>query len=88
MPQIVDAVLEKDGQILLTADHGNADVMQDENGYAVTSHSLNPVPLVHIANHPKRLKDGGKLADIAPTLLKLMDLPIPEEMTGDVLVEE
>lgn len=88
VPQIVDAVLEKDGQILLTADHGNADVMQDENGYAVTSHSLNPVPLVHIANHPKRLKDGGKLADIAPTLLKLMDLPIPEEMTGDVLVEE
>ncbi|WP_409336953.1 2,3-bisphosphoglycerate-independent phosphoglycerate mutase [Eubacterium sp. F2] len=88
VPQIEKAVLAKDGQILLTADHGNADVMQDENGYTVTSHSLNPVPLVHIANHPKRLKDGGKLADIAPTLLKLMGLPIPEEMTGNVLAEE
>lgn len=86
VPQIVDAVLAKDGQILLTADHGNADVMYDENGNVVTAHSLNDVPLLHIANEPAELKDGGRLCDIAPTLLKLMGLDIPEEMTGKPLV--
>ena len=86
VPQIVEAVLEKDGQILLTADHGNADVMADEEGNIVTSHSLNPVPLVHIANNPVKFKKEGKLADIAPTMLTLMGLEIPEEMTGEVLI--
>ena len=87
VPQIADAVLSKGGQILLTADHGNADVMMDQQGNTVTAHSLNPVPLVHIAEKPVKLKDGGKLADIAPTLLTLMGLPIPKEMTGDNLAE-
>ena len=86
VPKIVDAVLKKGGQILLTADHGNADCMLDEQGNAVTAHSLNPVPLIHIAEKPRRLTDGGKLADIAPTMLELMGLPIPEEMTGKSLV--
>ncbi|MCQ2547745.1 MAG: 2,3-bisphosphoglycerate-independent phosphoglycerate mutase [Clostridia bacterium] len=84
--QIVDLVLEKDGQILLTADHGNADKMLDDNGNLVTSHSLNPVPLVHIANKPQEFKGEGKLADLAPTLLKLMGLEVPAEMTGEALV--
>ena len=52
VPRIADAILAKDGQILLTADHGNADVMLDRDGNVVTAHSLNDVPLVHIANHP------------------------------------
>ena len=86
--RIADAVLAQDGQILLTADHGNADVMLDPDGTPVTSHSTNPVPLCHIANHPRKLRDGGKLADIAPTLLTLMGLPVPPEMTGDALVED
>ena len=86
VPRIVDAVLAKDGQVLLTADHGNADVMYDENGNTVTAHSLNDVPLVHISGEPAALKDGGRLCDIAPTLLKLMDLDIPAEMTGKPLV--
>ena len=86
VPKIVDAILAKDGQILLTADHGNADVMTDKEGNPVTAHSLNDVPLVHIANHPVKLKDGGRLCDIAPTMLKLMNLDIPEEMTGKSLV--
>lgn len=86
VPQIVDAVLAKGGQILLTADHGNADCMLDEDGNVVTAHSLNQVPLVHIAANPVQLADGGKLADIAPTLLDLMGLDIPEEMTGNSLV--
>ena len=86
VPQIVGAVLAKDGQILLTADHGNADNMLNEDGSVVTAHSLNDVPLLHIANDPKELKPG-KLADLAPTLLNLMDLEIPGEMTGESLIK-
>lgn len=87
VPRIIDAVLAKGGQILLTADHGNADCMTDENGHVVTAHSLNQVPLVHIANQPSKLAEGGKLADIAPTLLHLMGLAVPQEMTGRSLAE-
>ena len=86
VPQIVDAVLAKGGQILLTADHGNADEMLDENGNVMTAHSLNDVPLINISSDPLPLKDGGRLCDIAPTMLKLMGLEIPEEMTGTPLV--
>lgn len=85
-PKIVDAVLAKGGQILLTADHGNADVMLDEEGNVVTAHSLNDVPLVYISDEPVALKEGGRLCDLAPTLLKLMGLDIPKEMTGKPLV--
>jgi len=85
--RIVDAVLAEDGQILLTADHGNADQMLDDSGSVMTAHSTNQVPLVHIASEPVcGFKDGGKLADIAPTLLKLMELPVPAEMSGDCLI--
>ncbi len=83
---IVDLVLEKGGQILLTADHGNSDVMLDANGAVVTAHSTNPVPLVHIAKDPREFKGQGKLADIAPTLLTLMGISVPDEMNGEVLV--
>ena len=61
---------------------GNADCMIDEEGNAVTAHSLSPVPLGHIASDPKELSDGGRLCDIAPTLLDLMGLEKPAEMTG------
>ena len=87
VPRIAEAVLGKGGQILLTADHGNADVMVDEEGNVVTSHSLNPVPLLHIAEDPVELSNGGRLCDIAPTMLELMNLPIPAEMTGRSLVK-
>ena len=70
----------------MTADHGNADVMFDEEGNVVTAHSLNDVPLIHIANDPVQLQDGGRLCDIAPTMLKLMGIEIPAEMTGRPLV--
>lgn len=88
VPQIVRAVLEKDGQILLTADHGNADNMLNKDGSVVTAHSLNDVPLLHIARNPVQLMDGGKLADLAPTLLDLMGLAIPKEMTGKSLIKK
>lgn len=86
--KIVTMVLEIDGQILLTADHGNADYMIDEDNNVVTAHSLNPVPLVNISNNAKNLMDGGVLSDIAPTLLDMMDIPIPKEMTGHTLLKE
>ncbi|MBQ0017671.1 MAG: 2,3-bisphosphoglycerate-independent phosphoglycerate mutase [Clostridiales bacterium] len=86
--QIADAILAADGQILLTADHGNADYMVDESGNAVTKHSTSMVPLCHICNEPVPFKTNtGKLADIAPTLLTLMGLEVPEGMEGDVLVD-
>ncbi len=82
------AILQADGQMLITADHGNVDTMLDEvSGQPSTAHSLNPVPLVYInQNKALTLKEGGKLADLAPTLLHLIHLPIPPEMTGSVLV--
>jgi len=86
VPKIADAVLSKGGQILLTADHGNAEEMLDKDGNIQTSHSLNPVPLVYISNSPKKLKEGGILADLAPTLLDIMGLEIPNEMTGHSLI--
>ena len=91
--QITEKVLHAGGQILLTADHGNADYMLDDNGNIVTSHSTNPVPFVHISEEPCTFteyarKGEGKLADIAPTMLRLMGLAVPSEMTGACLVEE
>ncbi|MGN0710580.1 MAG: 2,3-bisphosphoglycerate-independent phosphoglycerate mutase [Anaerovoracaceae bacterium] len=86
IPQIVDAVLAQGGQILLTADHGNADCMLDENGRVMTAHSLNDVPLMHIAEKPVKFKKSGILADIAPTMLDLIGIAIPDEMTGHSLI--
>ena len=86
VPRIVDKVLAKGGQVLLTADHGNADAMLSEDGSPMTAHSLNDVPLVNISANPKELRDGGRLCDIAPTLLKMMNLEIPPEMTGEPLI--
>lgn len=86
VPRIVDAVLATGGQILLTSDHGNADEMIDSDGNIMTAHSLNDVPLINISDDARPLSDGGRLCDIAPTLLKLMGLEIPEEMTGRSLI--
>ncbi|MFW5836757.1 MAG: 2,3-bisphosphoglycerate-independent phosphoglycerate mutase [Desulfovibrionaceae bacterium] len=86
--RIVQAVLERGGRVLLTADHGNAEQMLDENGEPHTAHSMNPVPLVYIAGDSDRvrLRDGGKLGDLAPTILELWGVDKPEEMTGNSLV--
>ena len=82
------AALEKaGGRAFLTADHGNADQMSDENGAPFTAHTTNPVPFVAIGFGDVTLRSGGRLADIAPTMLQAMGLPQPEEMTGRSLLE-
>ena len=82
VPQIIEKVLSLDGQVLLTADHGNAEQMLEEDGSPVTAHSKNPVPLVHIAKNPRHLRGEGLLCDIAPMILELLDIEKPVEMTG------
>lgn len=84
--QIVPAALEKDYTIFLTADHGNSDYLINADGSPNTAHTLNPVPLFIISNDYKGTIKSGKLADIAPTILKVMGLPIPKEMTGETLI--
>lgn len=84
--KILRMINDKKWTMVLTADHGNSDVMLDEKGQIITSHSTNKVPFI-INNRDYKLSDG-KLADIAPTILKLMGLPIPKDMTGNVLIGE
>ncbi len=80
------AVKEMGGGILLTADHGNADKMVDDDGTPFTAHTTNPVPFC-VINHPCELREGGRLADIAPTMLKVLGLPQPAEMTGESIIK-
>lgn len=82
--KIYEKVQELGGVLIIIADHGNCDVMWDENHNPVTSHTTNPVPCIITMDHIK-LRDG-KLADIAPTMLEILGLPIPEEMTGQSLI--
>ena len=81
-----DAVMEMDGVMLITADHGNADKMLEDDGTAFTAHTTNPVPFV-VCGYDCELREGGKLCDIAPTMLKIMDLQQPEEMSGESIVK-
>jgi len=85
--EVVAAALQEDYCIFLTADHGNADYEINEDGSPNTAHTLNPVPLFIIDNNWKGKLKSGKLGDIAPTILKMMALPIPDEMTGSILTE-
>lgn len=84
--KVVTAGLENGYTIFLTADHGNADYIVNEDGTPNTAHTLNPVPLFIIDNEFKGEIKKGKLGDIAPTILTMMQLPIPQKMTGDILV--
>ena len=85
--KVVEAALANDYTVFLTADHGNADYMKNEDGSPNTAHSLNPVPLFIIDQEWKGKIKNGKLGDIAPTILAFMGIPIPAEMTGEVLAE-
>lgn len=85
--RVVEATRSVGGEILITADHGNADIMRDERGRPHTAHTRNPGPLIYIGPQKIMLADSGALCDIAPTLLDLMDLEQPQEMTGRSLVK-
>lgn len=85
--QIVPLALQKGYAVFLTADHGNADYLINEDGSPNTAHTLNPVPFFVISNDYNGGLKGGKLGDIAPTILHYMGLPIPKEMTGNILID-
>ncbi|MCW8826924.1 MAG: 2,3-bisphosphoglycerate-independent phosphoglycerate mutase [Gammaproteobacteria bacterium] len=85
--RIETALKKTDGAMLITADHGNAEKMfDDESGQQHTAHTTNPVPLIYVGNRDILLDHGGTLADLAPTMLDLMGLDIPTEMNGHSLV--
>ncbi len=86
--KVADKILSMGGSLLLTADHGNADKLLSDDGSPFTAHTTNPVPVVLISEKYKNvtLRNDGILADLAPTLLTVMGLPIPKEMTGKSLI--
>lgn len=84
--RVVDVIREKGGAAIITADHGNAEKMIDPaTGRPFTAHTTDPVPLLLIDDQHTRLREGGSLQDIAPTMLGLLGIPKPEEMTGQDL---
>ncbi len=84
--KVVDAVMAKGGVVLITADHGNADKMCEEDGSPFTAHTTFPVPFC-VVGYDCELKEGGKLCDIAPTMLQIMGLEQPKQMTGTSLIK-
>lgn len=86
--KVVDKILEKNGTAFITADHGNAEQMIDfSTGKPMTAHTTDLVPFLYVAADTKPLREGGVLADIAPTMLQVMGLEIPKEMTGKSLIK-
>jgi 2,3-bisphosphoglycerate-independent phosphoglycerate mutase len=86
--RVVDAQLARGGEVLITADHGNAELMLDTGtGQAYTAHTMNLVPLIYVGRRHATLAETGALEDISPTLLKMMGLSQPAEMTGEPLVQ-
>lgn len=86
--KVVTASLKNGYTVFLTADHGNADYAINEDGTPNTAHTLNLVPLFIIDNNWKGKISTGKLGDIAPTILQMMNLPLPKEMTGNILIDK
>jgi 2,3-bisphosphoglycerate-independent phosphoglycerate mutase len=93
--QLVEATTRMGGTMIITADHGNAEVMQGPDGRPWTAHTTNPVPVILVEGEKRqlpghgtdvKLREGGGLADIAPTLLTILGLPKPERMSGHSLI--
>ena len=83
--KVVDKILEKNGEAIITADHGNADEVISLDGNPMTAHTTNPVPLI-LTRKNAQLRNDGRLADLAPTLLELLNIEQPSEMTGESLL--
>ncbi len=89
MGRIVTALDKVGGEALITADHGNAEQMSDAHtGQAHTAHTTEPVPFIYVGKRPLKVRDGGVLADVAPTMLHLLGLEKPAEMTGQSILVE
>ena len=86
LKKLYDKIKEKQGILIVTADHGNCDIMWDENKKPVTSHTTSKVPFI-ITKENIKLNEG-KLSDIAPTILHLLNIEIPKEMTSNILIEK
>ena len=86
--QVVTAVLNAGGCAFITADHGNAEKMMNPDGTPFTAHTTNVVPFVAVGCGDVKLREGGCLADIAPTMLPYIGLPVPAEMTGKSVIVE
>ncbi|MEB3249526.1 MAG: 2,3-bisphosphoglycerate-independent phosphoglycerate mutase [Merismopediaceae bacterium] len=93
--RLLESASQQGGTVLITADHGNAEYMSDEEGNPWTAHTTNPVPLILVEGEGRKipghgaevqLREGGRLADIAPTILDILQLPTPPEMTGESLI--
>jgi 2,3-bisphosphoglycerate-independent phosphoglycerate mutase len=96
LAKLLSSVNKLGGTVLITADHGNAETMVDESGNPWTAHTTNPVPLILIEGEQRKipghggdvqLRDDGRLADIAPTILEILSIPVPVEMTGRSLIK-
>ena len=86
MKETVEAAKAQDYEVIIIADHGNADRALNEDGTPNTAHSLNPVPCVYVTTNKDAKVEDGRLADVAPTILKIMGLALPAEMNGSVLI--
>lgn len=87
MGQVVEAAKANDYEVIIIADHGNADNAENEDGSPNTAHSLNPVPIVYVTNRPGAAVENGILADVSPTICQILDIPKPTEMTGKGLLK-
>ena len=87
LSDLIPALMEKDYGVVIIADHGNSDFMVNPDNTPNTAHTLNPVPIVFVSNEKGRAISKGKLADIAPSILNLMGIDTPEEMTGDIIIK-
>ena len=84
--KVVDKILELGGEAIITADHGNSDEVVTVDGKPMTAHTTNPVPVI-VTRPGIELRDGGILADLAPTMLDLLEVEQPNEMTGKSLIK-
>ena len=86
MGQVVDAALANDYEVIIIADHGNADNAQNADGSPNTAHSLNPVPFVYVTQRENATVENGILADVSPSVCKILGIDIPAQMTGKSLI--
>ena len=86
--RVVDSITKMGGEMLITADHGNADKMMEKDGTPFTAHTTNLVPLIVVNHKVKALVQGGRLCDLCPTLLHMMGIEQPKEMTGRCLIKD